>query len=139
MINQLLRRWRRPTITTGAELGRGPGTVGAADMPERGSVLIAEIETTPRDGQDELLDFLAGDGRLRDLFAFSSTTVEPRELAARFGLPRELLMRTGQAEVRLAPVAGAVAQAHVDDLVFDLCAVPNERLPALREIGRAHV
>ncbi|MFM8408687.1 MAG: hypothetical protein ACKOCT_00260, partial [Alphaproteobacteria bacterium] len=120
----------------GAELGRRPGSIGAAHMPERGSVLIAEIETIPPDGSTELLEFLAGDGRLRDLFAFSSTTFEPRELSARFGIPRELLMRTGQAEVRLAPIVGLVAQAHVDDLVFDLSAIPNDRLPALREEAR---
>ena len=119
-----------------SEVGRGPGAVGAADLPERGSILLAEIETAPPAGQAELAEFLAGEGRLRDLFVFSTTSTEPREIAARFGHPRDLLMRTGQAEVRLAPLAGAVAQAHVEDLVFDLSAVPNDRLPALREEAR---
>ncbi|MBU6281382.1 hypothetical protein KGQ64_03990 [bacterium] len=129
----------RPALllrVAGEDLGRAPGAVRAAEFPERGSVLVAEIETTTPEGDGELLEFLSGEGRLRDLFVFSTTSVEPRELAGRFGLSRDLLMRTGQAEVRLAPLAGAVAHAHVDDLAFDLVQVPNDRLPALREEAR---
>jgi hypothetical protein len=122
---------------SGAEIGRDAGFDCARDMPEHGSVLIAEIEAIRPEGQAELAHFLAGDGRPRDIFTFSTTSVEPRELGARWGVAREVLMRTGQAEVRLPAPDATEAYAHFDDVVFDLAAVDNQRLPALREEAQA--
>ena len=94
---------------SGAEIGRDAGFDCRRDMPEHGSVLIAEIEAIRPEGQADLAHFLA----------------------------REVLMRTGQAEVRLPAPDATEAIAHFDDVVFDLAAVDNERLPALREEAQA--
>lgn len=121
-----------------AELGRGGGSSTRGLMPERGSVFIGNVEEMPQRGQEELLAFLNGEARRRDLLFFASTRAEPRELVSRHGLRRDLFVRVSQTEVRLPPLRARFEDVveHASDVLFDLVRVSPERLAELRTRAR---
>ncbi len=117
-----------------SELGHAGGAPTRQMMPERGSVFVSDLEQATPAAQEELLGFLNGEARRRDLLFFVATRSEPRELVSRHGLRRDLLVRVSQTEVRL-PAANARPQdlpIYVGDVIFDLVRVPPERLSELR-------
>lgn len=122
-----------------AELGREGGTNTRQLIPERGSVFIHDLESLAPEAQEELLGFLNGEARRRDLLFFVATRAEPRELVSKHGLRRDLFVRVSQTEVRLPSVeqeTDALAE-FVADVVFDLVRIPPEELAILREQAEA--
>jgi Sigma-54 interaction domain len=121
-----------------AELGSAGGTPTRQLMPERGSVFISDFEQVDPSAQEDLLVFLNGDARRRDLLFFVATRAEPRELVSRHGVRRDLFVRASQTEVRLPSLQARPHQAapYVADVVFDLVRLAPERLPELRSEAR---
>ncbi len=122
-----------------AELGREGGTPTRQLMPERGSVLIHDLESLAPPAQDELLAFLNGEARRRDLLFFAATRAEPRELVAHHGLRRDLFVRVSQTEVRLPSLEHEMETLpeFVADVVYDLVRISPEELAILREQAEA--
>lgn len=122
-----------------AELGREGGTPTRQLMPERGSVFISEVEKLEPRAQEELLAFLNGEARRRDLLFFAGTQVEPRELVGRHGIRRDLFVRVSQTEVRLPSLTDQAESApeFIADVVYDLVRIPPEELAILREQAEA--
>lgn len=121
-----------------AELG-GPGAPPTRQlMPERGTVFIGQLEQIQEAAQDDLLAFLNGDARRRDLLFIFSTSAEPRELVSRHGVRRDLFVRVSQTEVRLPPLRAKPREVptYVGDVLYDLLRVPAERLAQLRTEAR---
>jgi hypothetical protein len=121
-----------------AELG-GPGSTPTRQlMPERGTVFIGQLEQIQEAAQDDLLAFLNGDARRRDLLFIFSTSAEPRELVARHGVRRDLFVRVSQTEVRLPPLRAKPRDVptYLGDVLYDLLRVPAERLAQLRTEAR---
>ena len=121
-----------------AELG-GPGAPPTRQlMPERGTVFIGQLEQIHEAAQDDLLAFLNGEARRRDLLFIFSTSAEPRELVARHGVRRDLFVRVSQTEVRLPPLRAKPRDVptFVGDVLYDLLRVPAERLAQLRTEAR---
>jgi hypothetical protein len=121
-----------------AELGRPGSSPTRQLMPERGTVFIGQLEQIQENAQEELLSFLNGDARRRDLLFIFSTSAEPRELVARHGVRRDLFVRVSQTEVRLPPLRAKPRDvpAYIGDVLYDLLRVPAERLPVLRTEAR---
>lgn len=122
-----------------AELG-GPGAPPTRQlMPERGTVFIGQLEQIQEAAQDDLLAFLNGEARRRDLLFIFSTSAEPRELVSRHGVRRDLFVRVSQTEVRLPPLRAKPRDVptYVGDVLYDLLRVPAERLAELRTEARA--
>lgn len=122
-----------------AELGREGGTPTRQLMPERGSVFIQDLESLAPRAQEELLSFLNGDARRRDLLFFVATRAEPRELVSRHGLRRDLFVRVSQTEVRLPSLDQEMESLpeFVADIAYDLVRIPPEELAILREQAEA--
>jgi hypothetical protein len=122
-----------------AEIGRTGGPPARQMMPERGSVFIRDLESIGERGQDELLSFLNGDARRRDLLIIVGTCQEPRSLVPQHAIRRDLFVRVSQTEVRLpTPTAGAEDMGHyLGDVVYDLIRAAPERLPELRSQAEA--
>lgn len=121
-----------------AELG-GPGAPPTRQlMPERGTVFIGQLEQIQEAAQDDLLAFLNGEARRRDLLFIFSTSAEPRELVARHGVRRDLFVRVSQTEIRLPPLRAKPRDVptYVGDVLYDLLRVPAERLAELRTEAR---
>ena len=120
------------------ELGSTGGTPTRQLMPERGSVFIADFEEIDPAAQEELLAFLNGEARRRDLLFFVATRAEPRDLVSRLGVRRDLFVRVSQTEVRLPTLETRAAEAllYVGDVVFDLVRIAPERLGELRGEAR---
>ena len=121
-----------------AELG-GPGAPPTRQlMPERGTVFIGQLEQIQEAAQDDLLAFLNGEARRRDLLFIFSTSAEPRELVSRHGVRRDLFVRVSQTEVRLPPLRAKPRDVptYVGDVLYDLLRVPAERLAELRTEAR---
>jgi hypothetical protein len=121
-----------------AELGRPGSSPTRQLMPERGTVFIGQLEQIDETAQEELLAFLNGDARRRDLLFIFSTSAEPRELVGKHGVRRDLFVRVSQTEVRLPPLRAKPRDvpAYVGDVLYDLLRVPAERLPVLRTEAR---
>lgn len=121
-----------------AELGRPGSSPTRQLMPERGTVFIGQLEQIQETAQEELLSFLNGDARRRDLLFIFSTSAEPRELISRHGVRRDLFVRVSQTEVRLPPLRARPREipAFLGDVLYDLLRVPAERLPGLRTEAR---
>ena len=122
-----------------AELG-GPGAPPTRQlMPERGTVFIGQLEQIQEAAQDDLLAFLNGEARRRDLLFIFSTSAEPRELVSRHGVRRDLFVRVSQTEVRLPPLRAKPRDVptYVGDVLYDLLRVPAERLAQLRTEARS--
>lgn len=121
-----------------AELGRPGSSPTRQLMPERGTVFIGQLEQIQETAQEELLSFLNGDARRRDLLFIFSTSAEPRELISRHGVRRDLFVRVSQTEVRLPPLRARPREipAFLGDILYDLLRVPAERLPGLRTEAR---
>jgi hypothetical protein len=116
-----------------AEIGLAGGPPTRQMMPERGSVFIRDLESIGEGGQDELLAFLNGEARRRDLLIIVGTCQEPRSLVSQHGIRRDLFVRVSQTEVRLPPPARGEDVGHyLGDVVYDLLRIPPERLPDLR-------
>lgn len=121
-----------------AELG-GPGAPPTRQlMPERGTVFIGQLEEIQEAAQDDLLAFLNGEARRRDLLFIFSTSAEPRELVSRHGVRRDLFVRVSQTEIRLPPLRAKPRDVptYVGDVLYDLLRVPAERLAELRTEAR---
>ncbi|MBY0274011.1 hypothetical protein K2Z84_01625 [Candidatus Binatia bacterium] len=121
-----------------AELG-GPGAPPTRQlMPERGTVFVGQLEQIQEVAQDDLLAFLNGEARRRDLLFIFSTSAEPRELVSRHGVRRDLFVRVSQTEVRLPPLRAKPRDLpfYVGDVLYDLLRVPAERLAQLRSEAR---
>jgi len=122
-----------------SELGREDGTPTRQLMPERGSVFIRDLEKLAPRAQEELLTFLNGDARRRDLLFVVATRAEPRELISRHGIRRDLFVRVSQTEVRL-PTLEHVRETlgdFVADVAYDLVRISPEKLAILRERAEA--
>lgn len=121
-----------------AELGRPGSSPTRQLMPERGTVFIGQLEQIDETAQEELLSFLNGDARRRDLLFIFSTSAEPRELVSRHGVRRDLFVRVSQTEVRLPPLRARPREVptFLGDVLYDLLRVPAERLPGLRTEAR---
>lgn len=121
-----------------AELGRGGSSATRQLMPERGTVFIGQLEQIQEDAQEELLAFLNGDARRRDLLFICATSAEPRELIGKHGVRRDLFVRVSQTEVRLPAlrVRPRDVPMFIGDVLYDLLRVPAERLPGLRSEAR---
>ncbi len=121
-----------------AELGRGASSATRQLMPERGTVFIGQFEQIEPAAQEELLAFLNGEARRRDLLFIVATSAEPRELVTKHGVRRDLFVRVSQTEVRLPPLRARPrdAETFVGDVLYDLLRVPAERLPELRSEAR---
>lgn len=117
------------------ELGREGGTPTRQLMPERGSVFIHDLEGLAPRAQEELLSFLNGDARRRDLLFFVATRAEPRELVSRHGLRRDLFVRVSQTEVRLPSLDTELESLpeFVADVAYDQVRISPEELAILRE------
>ncbi|HZR85020.1 MAG TPA: hypothetical protein VFD92_28250 [Candidatus Binatia bacterium] len=124
---------------TASELGSAGGTPTRQLMPERGSVFIGDFDAIDPAAQEELLAFLNGDARRRDLLFFVATSVEPRELTSRHGVRRDLLVRVSHTEVRVPALRTRPndARTYAGDVLFDLVRVPPDRLPELRSEARS--
>ncbi|MDG2307961.1 MAG: hypothetical protein P8R42_25565 [Candidatus Binatia bacterium] len=122
-----------------AELGREGGTPTRQLMPERGSVFIHDLERLAPQAQEELLTFLNGDARRRNLLFFVGTQAEPRELVSRHGIRRDLFVRVSQTEVRLPSLEQEMdaLPEFVADIVYDLVRISPEELAILREQAEA--
>lgn len=122
-----------------SELGREGGTPTRQLMPERGSVFIHDLESLAPRAQEELLGFLNGDARRRDLLFFVATRAEPRELVSKHGLRRDLFVRVSQTEVRLPSLEQEMESLpeFVADVVYDQIRIPPEELAILREQAEA--
>ena len=118
-----------------AELGNASGTPTRQLMPERGSVYIDLVENLEPHAQEDLLAFLNGEARRRDLLFFAATRAEPRELVSRHGLRRDLFVRVSQTEVRLPPLERGAEEVpdFVGDIVYDLVRISPEELATLRD------
>lgn len=116
------------------ELGREGGPEMHRLLPERGSVFLRDLEDIAPRAQDELLAFLKGEARRRDLLFFASTRVASWDLAG-LGVRRELLVRVSQTEIRLPRIATRASDIadFVGDMVFDQARVESGRMAALRE------
>lgn len=116
------------------ELGQEGGAPARQLMPERGSVFIRDLEKLAPHAQEELLTFLNGDARRRDLLFFVATQAEPRELISRHGIRRDLFVRVSQTEVRLPTLEQEMERLgdFVADVVYDLVRIPPEELAILR-------
>jgi DNA-binding NtrC family response regulator len=121
-----------------AELGRAGSSATRQLMPERGTVFIGELEQIEESAQEELLAFLNGDARRRDLLFIFATSAEPRELIGKHGVRRDLFVRVSQTEVRLPPLRARPRDvaAFIGDVLYDLLRVPADRLPGLRGEAR---
>ena len=121
-----------------AELGRPGSSPTRQLMPERGTVFIGQLEQIQETAQEELLSFLNGDARRRDLLFIFATSAEPRELIGKHGVRRDLFVRVSQTEVRLPPLRARPReiQSFIGDVLYDLLRVPAERLPVLRSEAR---
>jgi len=121
-----------------ADLGRPDSSPTRQLMPERGTVFIGQLEQIQETAQDELLSFLNGDARRRDLLFIFDTEAEPRELVSKHGVRRDLFVRVSQTEVRLPPLRARPRDipSFIGDVLYDLLRVPAERLPALRTEAR---
>jgi DNA-binding NtrC family response regulator len=121
-----------------AELGRAGSSATRQLMPERGTVFIGELEQIQENAQEELLMFLNGDARRRDLLFIFATSAEPRELISKHGVRRDLFVRVSQTEVRLPTLEARPreVQGFIGDVLYDLLRVPAERLPGLRTEAR---
>lgn len=121
-----------------AELGRSGNSSTRQLMPERGTVFIGQLEQIRESAQEELLAFLNGEARRRDLLFIVATSAEPRELTGRHGVRRDLFVRVSQTEVRLPPLRDRPQEPEVflGDVLYDLLRVPAERLPELRTEAR---
>jgi hypothetical protein len=122
-----------------AELGRSGSSATRQLMPERGTVFIGQLEQIQENAQEELLAFLNGEARRRDLLFIVATSAEPRELIGKHGVRRDLFVRVSQTEVRLPPLRARPrdVESFVGDVLYDLLRVPAERLPELRTEARA--
>lgn len=122
-----------------AELGRGGGNPTRQLMPERGSVFISDFETLAPHAQDDLLAFLNGDARRRDLLFFVATRAEPRDLVARLGIRRDLFVRVSQTEVRLPNLESQLEALgeYVADVAYDLVRISPDELAILRKNAEA--
>lgn len=118
-----------------SELAREGGTPTRQLMPERGSVFIQDLESLAPVAQEELLAFLNGDARRRDLLFFVATRAEPRELVLRHGLRRDLFVRVSQTEVRLPSLEDEMESLpeYVADVAYDLVRISPDELAILRE------
>jgi len=115
------------------EIGRTGGPPTRQMMPERGSVFIRDLESIGERGQDELLAFLNGEARRRDLLIIVGTCQEPRSLVSQHAIRRDLFVRVSQTEVRLPTPGGDEDLGYyLGDVVYDLLRIPPERLPELR-------
>ncbi|HEY8516847.1 MAG TPA: hypothetical protein VIS07_15165 [Candidatus Binatia bacterium] len=121
-----------------AELGHAGSSPTRQLMPERGTVFIGQLEQIRESAQEELLSFLNGEARRRDLLFIVATSAEPRELTNKHGVRRDLLVRVSQTEVRLPPLRSRPrdAEMFIGDVLYDLLRVPAERLPELRTEAR---
>lgn len=121
-----------------AELGRAGSSPTRQLMPERGTVFIGQLEQIQEDAQEELLSFLNGDARRRDLLFIVATSAEPRELIGKHGVRRDLFVRVSQTEVRLPTLSARPREisSFIGDVLYDLLRVPAERLPGLRTEAR---
>ena len=121
-----------------AELGRTQSTPTRQMMPERGSVFIGDLEQLDPTAQEELITFLNGEARRRDLMFFVATEQEPRSLVAEHGIRRDLFVRVSQTEVRLPPLRERTRDvtAVIGDVLYDLTRVPADRLGELRNEAR---
>ncbi|MEO2169797.1 MAG: hypothetical protein ABGY42_17080, partial [bacterium] len=115
------------------ELGREDRPSAGQLMPERGSVFLQDLEDIAPTAQEELLTFLRGEARRRDLLFFAATRVRPWDLAG-LGIRRELVTRVSQTEIRLPRIStrSADIEALVADVVFDQTRVHSGRMTALR-------
>lgn len=116
------------------ELGRENGPEMHRLLPERGSVFLRDLEEIAPRAQEELLAFLKGEARRRDLLFFASTRMASWDLAG-LGVRRELLVRVSQTEIRLPRIATRTADVpdFVGDMVFDQARVESSRMADLRE------
>jgi DNA-binding NtrC family response regulator len=121
-----------------AELGRTGSSPTRQLMPERGTVFIGQLEQIRESAQEELLSFLNGEARRRDLLFIVATSAEPRELTNRHGVRRDLFVRVSQTEVRLPALRARPREVElfVGDVLYDLLRVPADRLPELRSEAR---
>lgn len=116
------------------ELGRHPKASAKQLLPERGSVFLRDIEDMTPGAQEELLSFLNGEARRRDLLFFASTQARSWDLSSVHGVRRELLIRVSQTEIRLPPTT-----AHLHDLIrlaedvtYDTVRLESPRVAELR-------
>ena len=121
-----------------AELARAGSSATRQLMPERGTVFIGQLEQIQEDAQEDLLSFLNGDARRRDLLFLFATSAEPRELIGKHGVRRDLFVRVSQTEVRLPTLRTRPREiaSFIGDVLYDLLRVPAERLPGLRTEAR---
>jgi len=121
-----------------AELGHDGSSATRQLMPERGTVFIGQLEQIRENAQEELLAFLNGEARRRDLLFIVATSAEPRELIGKHGVRRDLFVRVSQTEVRLPPLRAEPrdAESFIGDVLYDLLRVPADRLPELRTEAR---
>ena len=116
------------------ELGRNAKASAKQLLPERGSVFLRDIEDMAPEAQEDLLAFLNGEARRRDLLFFASTQALPWDLSAVHGVRRELLIRVSQTEIRL-PGATARQQDLVrlaEDVAYDTVRLEGRRVADLR-------
>jgi DNA-binding NtrC family response regulator len=100
--------------------------------------VVFAAQQLQQDAQEDLLAFLNGDARRRDLLFIFATSAEPRELIGKHGVRRDIFVRVSQTEVRL-PTLGARPRevaSFIGDVLYDLLRVPAERLPGLRTEAR---
>ena len=115
------------------EIGRTGGPPTRQMLPERGSVFIRDLESIGERGQDELLAFLNGEARRRDLLIIVGTCQEPRSLVSQHAIRRDLFVRVSQTEVRVPTPGGEEDLGHyLGDVVYDLLRISPERLAELR-------
>jgi hypothetical protein len=117
-----------------AELGRNPKASAKQLLPERGSVFLRDIEDMTPEAQDELLAFLNGAARRRDLLFFASTQARSWDLASIHGVRRELLIRFSQTEIRLPGIntrQGDLVRL-AEDVAYDTVRLESPRVADLR-------
>lgn len=116
------------------ELGRNPKASAKQLLPERGSVFLRDIEDMAPAAQEDLLAFLNGEARRRDLLFFASTQALPWNLSAVHGVRRELLIRVSQTEIRLPGIATRRQDLArlAEDVTYDTVRVEGPRVAKLR-------
>ncbi len=116
------------------ELGRNPKASAKQLLPERGSVFLRDIEDMAPDAQEELLTFLNGEARRRDLLFFASTQARSWDLASVHGIRRELLIRVSQTEIRLPGIATREKDLLrlAEDVTYDTVRLEGRRVADLR-------
>ena len=84
--------------------------------------------------QEDLLAFLNGEARRRDLLFFASTQALPWDLSAVHGVRRELLIRVSQTEIRLPGIAARRQDLArlADDVAYDTVRLEGPRVAKLR-------